>query len=55
LRERLTMRGQDDASIIEQRVAAAEAEMAHADEAQYQIINDNFETALNALITLVKP
>ena len=55
LRERLTARGQDDTSIIEQRVAAAEAEMAHAGEAQYQIINDDFDKALNKLTTLVKP
>ena len=54
LRERLTARGQDDTSIIEQRVAAAEAEMAHAGEAQYQIINDDFDKALNALIALVR-
>jgi len=55
LRERLTHRGQDDSSVIEQRVAAAQAEMDHAHEAQYQIINDNFDDALATLISLVKP
>lgn len=54
LRERLTGRGQDDASIIEQRVAAAQAEISHAHEAQHQIINDDFEQALKELINLVQ-
>jgi len=54
LRERLTHRGQDDSSVIEQRVAAAQAEMDHAHEAQHQIINDNFDDALTTLIHLVK-
>ncbi|MDQ6991777.1 MAG: guanylate kinase [Mariprofundaceae bacterium] len=49
LKDRLTARGQDDASIIAQRVAAAEAEMAHADEAHERIINDDFEQALKDL------
>ncbi|WP_038250190.1 guanylate kinase [Ghiorsea bivora] len=54
LRERLTHRGQDDSCVIEQRVAAAQAEMDHAHEAQYQIINDDFDKALKTLIKLVK-
>ena len=54
LRERLTGRGQDDVAIIEQRVAAAQAEINHAGEAQHQIINDDFEQALKQLIQLVK-
>ena len=54
LRERLTERGQDDESIINQRVAAAQAEMNHANEAQHQIINNDFETALSELISLAK-
>jgi len=49
LRERLMMRGQDDAEVIERRVAAAEAEMAHANEAHYQLVNDDFTESLNAL------
>ncbi|MDQ6973985.1 MAG: guanylate kinase [Mariprofundaceae bacterium] len=49
LRERLIARGQDDARIIAQRVAAAEAEIAHADEAHHRIINDDFDQALQAL------
>jgi len=49
LRERLQTRGQDSSTVIEQRVAAAEAELAHADEAHYRIINDDFEQALHDL------
>ncbi len=54
LRERLTNRGQDDDKIIQQRVAAAQAEMEHANEAQHQIINDDFDIALKQLVHLVK-
>ncbi|MDX8381559.1 MAG: guanylate kinase [Ghiorsea sp.] len=54
LRQRLTERGQDNDAVIEQRVAAAQAEIEHADEAQYQIVNDDFDTALQQLIQLVK-
>jgi len=46
LRERLTARNQDDDATIQQRVAAAKTEIAHANEAHYRIINDNFEQAL---------
>jgi len=49
LKERLTSRGQDDARVIAQRVAAAEAEMTHAHEAHHRIINDDFEHALHDL------
>jgi len=54
LRERLTERGQDDENIINQRVAAAQAEMNHSHEAQHQIINNDFEKALAELIQLVQ-
>ncbi|MDQ6951971.1 MAG: guanylate kinase [Mariprofundaceae bacterium] len=49
LKKRLTSRGQDDTSTIEQRVAAAEAEMTHAHEAHHRIINDDFKHALHDL------
>lgn len=54
LRERLLARGQDDVSVIERRVAAAEAEMIHADEADYQVVNDEFSKALQVLRLLVE-
>ena len=46
LKSRLTSRGQDAAEVVERRVAAAEAEMAHAGEAHYQVINDDFDVSL---------
>jgi len=52
LRERLVSRGQDDAASIEKRLAAAEVEMAHADEAHYQLINDDFGRALEELLRI---
>lgn len=52
LRVRLTSRGQDDAPVIERRVAAAESEMAHAHEAHYRIVNDDFDQALDELHSL---
>jgi len=52
LRTRLTTRGQDDVEVVERRVAAAESEMAHADEAHHRIVNDDFDRALEELDSL---
>jgi len=52
LRERLLGRAQDDMSVVEKRVAAAASEMTHAHEAHYQIINDDFEIALEKLVNI---
>jgi len=49
LKVRLTSRGQDDVLVVERRVAAAESEMTHANEAHYQIVNDDFDQALDEL------
>jgi len=54
LRERLEQRGQDSAEVIEQRVAAARAELKQAHRFQYVIINQDFATALAELRTLVE-
>jgi len=54
LRERLEDRGQDDAEVIERRMRDAEAEMSHYGEYDYVIINDEFEQALDSLISVVK-
>lgn len=54
LRERLTQRGQDDTSIIDRRMRDAKNEIEHYIEADYLIINDNFEQArqeFKAIIT----
>ncbi|GAA6151263.1 guanylate kinase [Pseudoteredinibacter isoporae] len=46
LRQRLTGRGQDDDSIIDGRMAEAVSEMSHYVEADFIVINDDFEEAL---------
>ena len=52
LRERLIERGQDGLETIEKRVAAASSEMQHADEAQHQLVNDDFNQSLATLMKL---
>jgi guanylate kinase len=54
LRERLTGRGQDDAATIERRMAAAASEMSHYVDADYLVINDDFDTALQELRAIVR-
>lgn len=54
LRQRLTGRGQDSHDVIERRVAAARAEMAHVREFDYVIINDNMEEAKRDLASVVR-
>ncbi len=54
LKARLISRGQDDAQVIEKRIAAAEDEMSHAHEAHHQIVNDDFNPALSQLVQLVQ-
>ncbi len=52
LEQRLTGRGQDDNAIIEARMAQAQNEMSHYAEADYLLINDDFDTALNELAAI---
>lgn len=49
LRERLNGRGQDDIEVINKRIAAATEEMSHYVEADYLVINDDFDLALEQL------
>ena len=49
LRERLTNRGQDEEAVIDARMAEAKTEISHYSEADYLIINDQFEHALAEL------
>jgi len=49
LRERLNGRGQDDIDVINKRIAAATEEMSHYVEADYLVINDDFDLALEQL------
>jgi guanylate kinase len=54
LEERLRGRGQDSAEVIARRVAAARGEMAHVDEFDYVIINDDFDRAAQDLISIIR-
>jgi guanylate kinase len=54
LKARLQARGQDNQDTIEVRMAAAQAEMSHWEEADYLIINDNFDVALSELQAVVR-
>ncbi len=53
LEERLKKRGQDEPNVITRRLLAAGSEMAHAAEAEYVVINENFDRALSELQCLV--
>jgi guanylate kinase len=54
LQERLNGRGQDNAEVIEKRIAAATEEMSHYVEADYLVINDDFRTALGQLKAIIR-
>ena len=53
LRKRLTSRGQDHCSVIDQRMRQAVAEMSHYREYTYVVVNIEFETALESLKSIV--
>ena len=53
LRERLTSRGQDDESVINQRMQEAISEMSHYVEFDYLIINDDFDEARDNLAAII--
>lgn len=53
LQQRLTSRGQDSGDVIAGRMAKAQDEMSHYPEADYLVINDDFETALAELKAIV--
>ena len=54
LERRLRSRGQDAEPVIQQRLANAQAEMAHAGEFEYRIINKDFDTAKAALAEIIR-
>jgi len=54
LRQRLTGRGQDSAQVIASRMQQAVTEMSHYPEADYLIVNDDFEQAVLDLQSLVR-
>lgn len=53
LRERLNSRGQDDESVISQRMQEAISEMSHYVEFDYLIINDDFDEARDNLAAVI--
>ena len=53
LRQRLTDRKTDDESIIERRMADADKEMSHYSDADYLVINDDFDQALKELESII--
>ncbi len=53
LRQRLQNRGQDNDEIIDRRMRDAVTEMSHYPEFDYLIVNDDFDTALNQLKSIV--
>ena len=53
LTERLTGRGQDDADTIARRMQQAVAEISHVEEADYIVVNDDFDKTLSDLRGLV--
>ena len=53
LKARLQSRGQDNEDTIGVRMAAAQAEMSHWEEADYLIINEDFDVALSELQAVV--
>jgi guanylate kinase len=54
LKERLTGRGQDDDAIIAMRLAQARDEISHYSEADYIVVNDDFDKALADLIAITR-
>lgn len=53
LEQRLHGRGQDSDEVIRHRMAQAVAEMSHYDEYDYLIVNDDFETSLQQLASII--
>ncbi|PCI64168.1 MAG: guanylate kinase [Gammaproteobacteria bacterium] len=54
LESRLKGRGQDDVSVINQRMSEAISEMSHYNEYDYIVINDDFSTAVEELKAIIQ-
>lgn len=54
LERRLSNRGQDSAEVIAKRVAAAHEDISHAQEADFLVINDRFDDALQDLLAICR-
>jgi guanylate kinase len=53
LTKRLTSRGQDEPTVIQQRLNTAKTEMQHYINYDYLVINDNFDRAIQDLSTII--
>jgi guanylate kinase len=53
LRQRLTRRGQDSARVIQRRMRDAQAEISHWAEFDQLVVNDDFDAALEELLTII--
>ena len=53
LRKRLTGRGQDSEKVIQRRMRDAQAEISHWAEFDHLVVNDNFDTALEELRSII--
>jgi len=54
LRRRLSDRGQDDDTVINARMAQAEAELAHCGDGDYVVLNNDFDRAVEDLRAIIK-
>jgi guanylate kinase len=54
LRQRLEKRGQDSEAVIERRMRDARAEISHAGEFDFLIVNDDFSEALERLHAIIR-
>lgn len=54
LQERLSNRGQDSDEVIQKRMAEAQKEISHYPEADFLVINDDFDVALNDLEAIIQ-
>ena len=54
LQQRLTSRGRDQDDIIQQRMSQAVDEISHYAEADYIVVNDQFDKALEELVSVVE-
>jgi guanylate kinase len=54
LQQRLTSRGQDSGEVIAQRMASAKNEVSHYAEADYLVINDDFDDALEDTLAIIR-
>ena len=52
LQQRMRARGQDSEAVMAQRLAAARDEMAHYDEFDYVIVNEDFATAVDEMCSI---